>query len=296
MNRSPEPGWGAGPDTLAAMFELKDHDELTSPVLIAAFDGWVSAGGAGIATADHLAGDGEPIAVFDPDTLFDYRVNRPTVDFRNGVLSDISWPTITLRRRLIDGRDLLVLSGPEPNWRWQAFSNAVVDLAGRLGVVEHVSIGGIPWAAPHTRPTQVITTASSDDRIDIEADFPEGLLRVPGAVVSVIEYAMADAGYPTLGLWARVPHYVAAVYSPAILAIVERLSRHLGVSIPLGSLVDDSAQQRVELDSAIEDRPEARAMIEQLEALADAADPVVSGEQLAAEIERFLRDTSDGAD
>ena len=81
------------------MFELNDHDELVAPVLIAAFDGWVSAGGAGIATADHVAGDGEPIAVFDPDTLFDYRVNRPTVDFTNGVLSDVAWPTVTLRRR-----------------------------------------------------------------------------------------------------------------------------------------------------------------------------------------------------
>ena len=273
------------------MFELHDYDELTAPVLIGAFDGWVSAGGAGIATADHLAAEGETIAVFDPDALFDYRVNRPTIDFRNGVLDDIAWPTVSVRRRTVEGRDLLVLSGPEPNWRWQAFSNAIIDLSARLGVVEYVSIGGIPWAAAHTRPTQVITTASTGDRIEIDADFPEGLLRVPGAVVSVIEFAMADAGYPTLGLWARVPHYVAATYSPAVLALVERLSRHLGLSIPLGGLVDESAEQRRELDSAVEGRPEAKAMIEQLEALTDAADTVISGEDLAAEIERFLRDS-----
>ncbi len=253
----------------------------------------MSAGGAGIATADHLAGDGEPIAVFDPDTLFDYRVNRPTVDFHNGVLQDVAWPTITVRRRTIGGRDLLVLSGPEPNWRWQAFAGAVVDLAMELGVVEHVSVGGVPWASPHTRPTQVITTASESERIEAAADFPEGLLRVPGAVVSVVEYALADAGIPTLGLWARVPHYVATTYAPAILALVERLSRHLGVDIPLGSLVDDAAEQRRELAAVLESRPEAKAMVEQLEAIADAEDPVVSGEQLAAEIERFLQDAAD---
>ncbi|MDX1691447.1 MAG: PAC2 family protein [Acidimicrobiia bacterium] len=275
------------------MFEVAEHEPLVAPVLVGAFDGWVSAGGAGIGTADHLAGDAEPLAVFDSDLLFDYRVNRPTVDFRDGVLDDVSWPEITVRRAHVDGRDLLVLSGPEPNWRWKAFSNAVVDLAAKLGVVEHVSIGGIPWAAPHTRPTQVITTASTGDRIEVDDDFPDGLLRVPGAVVSVIEFAMADAGYPTLGLWARIPHYVATTYTPGVLSLVERLSRHLGVSIPLGSLVDDAAEQRRELDAAIEARPEAQAMIEQLEAMADAAGDVPSGEELAAEIERFLRESGD---
>lgn len=272
------------------MYRLLAHEPLTAPVLLVAFDGWVSAGGAGTETARHVAGDGAVIASFEPDQLFDYRVNRPGLAFEDGVIQEIAWPAVEVRHRRCDDRDILSLSGPEPNWHWQAFGESVADLAVSLGVVQQVSLGGIPWAAPHTRPTIVVTTSSRPDLLGEDANFPEGPLRVPASAASIVERAIADRGIPTVGFWARVPHYVSGVYRPAIVTLVERLSRHLGVDIPLGSLVDDAAEQRRQLDAALDDQPQVAQVISQLEGLYDASGEMASGEEIAAEIERFLRD------
>ncbi len=275
------------------MYELLDHAELTAPALIAAFDGWVSAGAAGTATAEHIADGGDVIALFESDDLFDYRVNRPSLEFVDGIATEIGWPEVVMRHRNLDGRDLLVLTGPEPNWKWQAFSAQVADLAGELGVVQHVSLGGIPWAAPHTRPTIVVTTSSRPDLLGDDANHPQGELRVPASVVSAVAHALADRGIPTVGLWARVPHYVGGVYHPAVVTLVERLSRHLGVKIPLGSLVDDAQDQRRSLDEAVDEQEGITDVVTRLEALYDAQGEVASGEEIAAEIERFLIESAD---
>ena len=275
------------------MYELLDHAQLTAPALIAAFDGWVSAGAAGTATAEHIAGESDVIARFDPDELFDYRVNRPSLEFVDGISKEIGWPEVVVRHRNLDGRDLLVLTGPEPNWKWRAFAAEVADLASELGVVQHVSLGGIPWAAPHTRPTIVVTTSSRPDLLGDDANHPEGVLRVPASVVSAVAHVLADRGIPTVGLWARVPHYVGGVYHPAVVTLVERLSRHLGVKIPLGSLVDDSKDQRRSLDEAVDEQEGITDVVARLEALYDAQGEVASGEEIAAEIERFLIEAAD---
>lgn len=272
------------------MYELDTPRDFDSPVLVVAFEGWVSAGSAGTATADHVVGDGPVIARFRSDDLYDYRVNRPTIDFQDGVLDAISWPETIVRHQTFDGRDVLVLTGPEPNWHWQAFADAVVSLSKELDVSEHISLGGIPWAAPHTRPTVIVTTAGRPESIPADGNAPEGLLRVPGAAVSVVESAAAEAGTTTIGFWARVPHYVAGVYHPAVVALTERLGSHLAVEIPLGSMVDDAAEQRSQLDAALEDQPNVREAVTQLETMYDAQGDVASGEEIAAEIERFLRE------
>jgi hypothetical protein len=275
------------------MYELFDHAQLTAPALIAAFDGWVSAGAAGTATAQHIADEGDVIARFEPDDLFDYRVNRPSLEFVDGISTEIGWPEVVVRHRNLDGRDLLVLTGPEPNWKWRAFAAEVADLAGELGVIQHVSLGGIPWAAPHTRPTIVVTTSSRPDLLGDDANHPPGELRVPASVVSAVAHELADRGIPTVGLWARVPHYVGGVYHPAVVTLVERLSRHLGVKIPLGSLVDDSQDQRKSLDEAVDEQEGITDVVARLEALYDAQGEVASGEEIAAEIERFLIEAAD---
>ena len=278
------------------MYDTKPHRDLVAPALIVAFDGWVSAGAAGTATADHLAADGEVVVTFASDRLYDYRVNRPILSFTDGIIEGIEWPETMIRLRDAGARDLLVLSGPEPNWNWQAFADSVADLAGTLGVVEQISLGGIPWAAPHTRPTILTTTASRADLLGGEANFPAGLLRVPASAASVLERAVAERGIPTVGFWARVPHYVAGVYYPAVVTLLERVARHLGIEVPLGSLVDDSAAQRRHLNAAVEDQPAVAHVVEQLEAIYDSAGELATGEEIATEIERFLRDRIPGAD
>jgi hypothetical protein len=273
------------------MFELKaSASDLTAPALLVAFDGWVNAGAVGTATADHIADGGETVAIFDSDALYDYRANRPGIDFVDGIMAELRMPEMALLRHHVDGRDLLILSGPEPNWNWQRLSRAVADLATELGVVEHISMGGVPSAVPHTRPTRLLVTASRPDLISGEEQFPEGLLRVPGAAVSVVESYLVDQGTPAVGFWAQVPHYVAETYLPGVVAMVERVSRHLGVRIALGSLVDDSAMQQERLSDLVAGQEQAAEYVRSLENLLASQGEVPTGEEIADEIQRFLEE------
>lgn len=203
-------------------------------------------------------------------------------------MEDIAWPEMSLRRAEHGGRDLLVLTGTEPNWNWQRLGQEVSELALRLGVVEHISLGGIPWAAPHTRPVSTIVTASDRSRVDPDDDHPEGRLVVPGAAVTAVAHAVAATGIPTVGFWARVPHYLGSVHHAAALALVDRLAIHLGVPLPVATLTEEAAEQTQQLDAIADGRPEVKNLIEQLEGLSDQQE--TSGEELAAEIERYLRD------
>lgn len=270
------------------MYELLRDETLEAPALVTAFEGWVSAGSVGTAAADHIADEGDLLATFDSDALFDYRANRPAAEFVDGMLSSIDWPEVMLWRKSTGARDLLVLTGPEPNWRWQHFAGEVSDLAVRMGVVEHVSLGGIPSAVPHTRPTRLLTTASKPEMLDETELLPEGLLRVPGAMATIIEHQMVGAGVTAVGFWAQVPHYVAGTYYPGVTTLVERVARHLGAEIPLGSLVDEAAEQREHLDRLLADQPQAREYVEKLEEMVAAQSEIPTGEDIAAEIERFL--------
>ena len=127
--------------------------------------------------------------------------------------TELTWPELAIRRVRVSERDLLVLAGPEPDDRWQAFRDAVVEIAHRLGVVEWISLGAIPAAVPHTRSVPILGTTSEAGRLrgDVRPG-PAGLLRVPAATVSVLEMAMAEGGIPAVGYFAQVPHYVSGPY------------------------------------------------------------------------------------
>jgi PAC2 family len=186
-----------------------DPGDLIAPTLIAAFDGWVDAGSAATVALAQLLDDAPAIATFDTDALFDYRARRPTLDIVDGRLALLTWPELAIRRVTIEARDLLVLAGPEPDDRWQAFSAAVLEIARRVGVVEWISLGAIPAAVPHTRDVPILGTTSEPGRLrgNVQPG-PSGLLRVPAAAISVLEMAMAEGGVPAVGYFAQVPHYV----------------------------------------------------------------------------------------
>lgn len=273
-----------------AILRFRPRSELRDPVVVLCLDGWVNAGSAASLVAQNLGG--EPIAEADPDQLFDYRVSRPTLDFVEGVMTRIEWPYFTIRRVETDSRDLVVVSGTEPNWNWQRLGRELAAAAIEFGATQHISLGAIPWATPHTRPVQIMATASDPANLPQGTDLPGGLLRVPAAAVSALEYQIASAGIPTVGFWARVPQYVGMEYPAAAVALLERLGSHLGIELATAPLNEAAVEQRVQLDLASRERPEVRAMIEQLEIDVDATE-AVSGEALAAEIERFLRGQPD---
>jgi len=268
-------------------------DDLTAPVLVGAFDGWIDAAGAASATADHLAHGGETVATLDPDAIFDYRSRRPVLDVVDGVLSRLDYPQLAIRRRSVGGRDLLVLHGAEPDFRWKQLADDVMEFALTHGVVEWVSIGAVPAAVPHTRPVPVFATASADGLLRHgETQGPEGLLRVPAAALSVIEMGVGGAGIPTTGFYAQIPPYVGGPYAAGTIALVEHIARHLEIDLPLGSLMDEANAQRIGLDTAVQSQDETRDFVTRLEAQ-QPEDGIPSGDELASEIERYLRDAGD---
>jgi hypothetical protein len=278
-----------------SLFRVRDDlPALSAPVLIGAFDGWIDAGGAASAAASNLADGGDAVASVDSDALFDYRSRRPVLDVVDGTLSHLDWPRLSIDRRSIGGRDLLVLHGPEPDFRWAELGDQVMETAVRLGVVQWVSLGAIPAAVPHTRPVHVFGTASSEGLLldDVEQG-PQGLLRVPAAALSVVEMAVASAGVPTVGFYAQVPHYVGGAYAAGAIALLEQLGRHVGVDLPLGDLPDEALGQRQRLDVAVGGDDEAREYLERLETIAG-EEHVPSGDDLASEIERFLQGEAGG--
>ena len=268
---------------------MNGEPRLEAPVLVTAFDGWVDAASAATTAANHLAADGEQIALFDADQLIDYRARRPVLDIVDGDLKSLSWPEITVRSLRAGARDVVVLTGPEPDFRWHELSDAVLDLVMRLGVVESVTLGSLGLAVPHTRPTQITATSSRPELLGPDDQRTEGLLRVPAAAVSVIEMNLRDHGIPTIGFFAQTPHYVSATYAPAVLALLERLGRHLDVVLPLGSLPADATSQREQLDHIVEERPEIKEYVERLEAAFQPGWSIPTADELGAEIERFLR-------
>jgi hypothetical protein len=276
--------------SLAAPGSPGDPGDLIAPTFISAFDGWVDAGSAATTALESLLDDAVDVATFDPDALFDYRARRPTLQIIDGRLAELTWPELVVRRVRFSERDLLVLAGPEPDDRWQAFATDCVELARKLGVVEWVSLGAIPAAVPHTRDVPILGTTSEPGRLrgDIQPG-PAGLLRVPAAAISVLEMAMAEGGIPAVGYFAQVPHYVSGPYPAASLALIEALGRHLGVDLPTGDLADESGQLRTRLDTATALEETTRTYVERLESMVD-EQRLPSGDDLIGEIERFLRE------
>src|SRR5437879_297620 len=246
------------------LYRLTAEPQLDAPVLVTAFDGWVDAASAATTAANHVAADGEQIAVFDADELIDYRARRPVLDIVDGDLKSLSWSELTVRFAHAGERDLLVITGAEPDFRWRELSDAVYELCIRLGVVESVTLGSLGLAVPHTRPTQITATASRPEVLGPDDQRTEGLLRVPAAAVSVIEMNLRDHGIPTVGFFAQTPHYVTATYAPAVLALLQRLGRHLDVVLSLGSLPEDATSQREQLDRIVEQRHEMKEYLERL--------------------------------
>jgi proteasome assembly chaperone (PAC2) family protein len=273
-----------------ALYRLDDPGKLQSPVLVAALDGWIDAGGASTTAAEHLAEGGVAVATFDGDIMFDYRSRRPTLDIVDGRLSRLDWPELVVRRAQLNGRDVLVLAGAEPDFRWHEFAASVVELVRRLGVVEWISLGAIPAAVPHTRPVPIIGSASAPGLLkgDVQPG-PQGRLRVPSAALSVLEMSVADAGTPSLGYYAQVPHYVSGPYATAALELLRALGRHLGVDVPTGSLEAEARELRSRLDLAAAADDTTRNYVERLEAMVD-EERLPTGDELISDIERFLHD------
>jgi proteasome assembly chaperone (PAC2) family protein len=276
-----------------SLYELTDPTDLHAPVMVAALEGWVDAGGAGTTATGQIADEARVVATFDADAIYDYRARRPTLDIVDGRPLRLDWPALRATAVRIDERDVVVLNGPEPDYRWQELAAAVVDLARELGIASWASLGAIPAAVPHTRPVPILATASAPELLpEGIRQGPDGLLRVPSAALSVFELTVAAAGIPAIGLFAQVPHYVSGAYPTAAIALLTALGLHLGVELPIGQLATRALERRTLLDAATATDESTKAHVERLERIADESG-LPAGDELIADIERFLREGDD---
>lgn len=281
---------------MTSLYSMVDQPDLESPVLIMVLKGWIDAGlgadGATEVLIDTL--DRHTVARFDADALLDWRARRPTMRLVDGINTQLTWEETELSwAKDGSGNDLLLLLGNEPDHAWLGFSEQVVDLAMDLGTRLVVGLGAYPTPVPHTRPPLLAASASN-------ADLAQGLLQnsveVPSGVQGMIERRAALRGLPSLGLWAQVPHYVAAMpYPAASLALLQGTNRIAGLDLPIADLAERADASRRRINELISQNPEHAAMLEQLEAQAEhqatsSELSATSGDELAAELERFLRE------
>ncbi|HUR16699.1 MAG TPA: PAC2 family protein, partial [Candidatus Limnocylindrales bacterium] len=230
------------------------------------------------------------VATFESDVMYDYRSRRPTLEIMDGRPASLTWPDLSFRRTRIADRDILVLSGAEPDFRWRELADDLASFARQLEVEQWISLGAIPAAVPHTRPVPVLGTESSPGLLrGGVAPGPQGVLRVPSAAISVMDIALAEAGIPAVGYFAQIPHYISGDYAPAAIALIEALARHLDIEIAVDALRAEAVVLRTRLDTATALDEKTRAYVERLEEMVDEA-RLPEGDELISEIERFLRE------
>jgi proteasome assembly chaperone (PAC2) family protein len=275
--------------------------ELRRPVLVCAFKGWNDAAESATTALSFVASKwgAERFGAIDPEEFFDFQVTRPTVRLTEGVTRVIEWPELELSSaRPPDGRrDVVFLTGAEPNLRWKTFSATVVDVARELGVDMVVSLGALLADVPHTRPVQ-ITGIAADAELSERLGFTATRYEGPTGIVGVIQDTATKAGMLAASLWAPVPHYVATVPSPkATLALLGRLQDLLEAPIDMTDLEEAAVDYERRLDEAVASEPEVRMLVERLEQQMDDEEisfrNLPSGDSIAREFERFLKEQGD---
>lgn len=272
------------------LYTLTKPKDLQSPVLIAALDGWIDAGSAATTAAEQLAEGGEVVVTFDPDALFDYRSRRPTLEIVDGRPAKLTWPELTIRRSRPGDRDVLILTGAEPDDRWQQLAAEMVELTKQLEVSQLISLGAIPAAVPHTRTVPILGTESQPGllRADVQAG-PSGILRVPAAAISVIDYEISRSGVPSVGYFAQIPHYVSGPYPAAAVELLRAVAKHLDVTVSADALAREAKVMIKRLDAAAAADETTQTYVTRLESMVDEA-RLPSGEDLISDIEKFLRE------
>jgi len=276
---------------------VSSRPELSRPVLVAAFRGWNDGGQGATLGGGYLARQwgAESFAEIEAENFYDFQAVRPQVSLEDGLTRKLEWPTNTFLYARIPGldRDAVILLGVEPNLRWKTYSRLVVELAQDLGVELVVTLGSLLADVPHTRPAPVSAAASDPALVEdlgVEPSRYEG----PTGIVGVLLDGCRQADLPSVSLWAAVPHYVSLAPSPrAALALCRRFGELVGTEIDLAELEQASEEYSEQVTEAVASDAETAAYVEELERrvdLMEAAEQLPSGESLAAELTRFLRE------
>jgi proteasome assembly chaperone (PAC2) family protein len=283
---------------------IVERPALRRPVLIAAFRGWNDGGQGASLAAGYLTRlwQAKRFADIDPEGFVDFQATRPVVSLDQGLTRRVEWPENAFHAGAIPGadRDAVLLVGVEPSYRWRTFTELVVGLAKELGVELVVTLGALLADVPHTRPAPV-TGAASDPSLVEELGLQHSRYEGPTGIVGVLHDGCRVAGLPSVSLWSAVPHYVSLAPSPrAARALCERLGELLDVRIDLAELLEAEKTYAEQVSEAVASDAETAAYVEDLERRADTIDELIdrgdlpTGESLAAELTRFLREREQG--
>jgi proteasome assembly chaperone (PAC2) family protein len=286
---------------MADELHVAHRPTLRNPVLISAFRGWNDGGQGASLAGGYLAKtwEAERFAEIEPEGFFDFQATRPHVSLVEGRTRRIDWPENAFYHAPIPGleRDAVLLLGIEPNLRWRTFARMIVDLARELGVEMMVTLGSLLADVPHTRPSPVTGGATDPElieRLGLQRSRYEG----PTGIVGVLHDACNTAQIPSVSLWAAVPHYVSLAPSPrAALALCQRLGDILGTAIDTDELDEAAERYSEQVSEAVASDEETAAYVAELEERAEILDDdqeIPSGDSLAAELTRFLRDRERG--
>ncbi|MFL5870127.1 MAG: PAC2 family protein [Solirubrobacterales bacterium] len=274
---------------------------LRSPVMVAAFEGWNDAASAASTALEAVALslDSVPVATIDPEEFYDFQVARPTIRMAEGQTREVDWPrnAFLAARAPAAERDLLLVSGVEPNLRWRTFASAVIEVAERYEVEMVVTLGALLADVAHTRPVP-ITGLASDPALVEELGLSRSSYEGPTGIVGIVHDACRRRGLNSASLWAAVPHYVAAVPNPkAALALLRRLEGFTGIAIEASDLEEAMARYERQVDMAVASNPEIEELVHRLEEDQDDSgalgEDVPSGDAIARDFQRFLRQQSD---
>jgi proteasome assembly chaperone (PAC2) family protein len=268
---------------------------LRNPVLVCAFKGWNDGGQAATLAATFLR---ESLGA---ERFYDFQETRPTVRLEDGLVRRIDWPENSITHAELPGteRDILILLGQEPQLRWRTFSKTVLDVARAMNVELLITLGGLLADTPHTRPVPVTGTAEGDmaERLGLSPSSYEG----PTGIVGVVHDVCRDAEIPSASLWAAVPHYISVSPNPkAALALLDRLGAMLETRFDTMELGQASVRFERQVSSAVASDDDVSSYVRDLERRTDAGEEPLTdlptGDELAAELQKFLSDRGNNAD
>jgi len=276
---------------------LSSRPELRRPVLVAAFRGWNDGGQGATLAAGYLAKqwNAQQFAEIEAEQFYDFQAMRPQVTLEDGMTRRLEWPENSFFHAEIPGteRDAVILLGTEPNLRWKTFSGLVLGLAQELGIERTVTFGSLLADVPHTRPAPV-TAAATDESLVTELGLEPSRYEGPTGIVGVLLGACRDAGITSLSLWAAVPHYVSLAPSPrAALSLVRRFGELMSIDVDVSELEQAANEYSEQVSEAVSADADTAAYVEELERRVDmlsAEEQLPSGDTLAAELTRFLRE------
>ncbi|MDP9494867.1 MAG: PAC2 family protein [Actinomycetota bacterium] len=270
-----------------ASLQWLDRPILQEPVALIAFEGWGDAGeSASQAATEFLTKlDAEIFAIIDPDDHFDFQVRRPIVELDSTGIRSITWPRNEIYAVRGSERDLVIVLGEEPHYRWKTFTNDLVETLRTVGVKRAVTMGAFIGQVAHTLPVPLVGSANRPDDLTFHGLLPSGY-EGPTGIVGVLNHALGNAGIDVISLWAAVPHYLSnQEYPPAAEALALKASELIGVTLDIGELAAASRNFLSTVDAAIEGNAELEEYVERLEQEADDDE----GVHLVDEIERFLK-------